>query len=124
MEFDEERINTQEEKVKELEAKIKHEEEETEKLSQLYKFDSYRSSIDDLVRSSVTCCQKISLYQSADSIDNREEKIIDNMVLIEDDIQFLESCISRYDGWNMPKHVKYLQRAIDRIMEAKYVWEK
>jgi hypothetical protein len=113
-------IDSKEKSLKKLEEKIEVHEKETERLGQLEEFFRFSSTIDDLVHASVTLCQKISLYQSSDNIDNKEEKIIDNICVIESDILFLESKIKQLEEWkNRPKEIKYLQEAIERIMEAK-----
>jgi hypothetical protein len=76
------------------------------------------STIDDVEISSMTCCQKISLYQTSE-VEGREEKIIEATIDLGECIMNLEKMHLSSERSNNLKFVRYIDGCLDRIMDAK-----
>jgi len=117
MVFDEDEYQTIEKRNKVLEQEIKDSEESLT-------YNNACSLIDDITRNCVISCQTINLCQNSENLINKDEKIIDEKMNLSRGEMILDDCLK--DSKRRKHHLKlirYIENSIDRIMEAKHVWQ-
>jgi|TARA_R110002096_G_scaffold426802_1_gene637029 hypothetical protein len=104
----------------ELEEKIKEEQKEIAVLEEELKYMDATDCFDESTEVAISCCQRISLSQNTNSMSTQE--VIENKVLIDSILRFCEREQEKQIRHNRHYLVRYIQKKIDSIMEAKHVW--
>ena len=104
----------------ELEERIKEEEKEIASLEEEMLYGDLINTYDDGDDIAISCCQRISLSQNTNSMTTQQ--IIEDKVVIDSIIRICEVDIEKHIKHNRHYLVRYIQKKVDSIMEAKHVW--
>lgn len=84
--------------------------------------DNKYGSFETIGHGAIICCQEINLYQNSDVLD-KEEKIIGLRSEIFDREETLSHFRKKLETDNDSLGVKIIDETLDRIMDAKHVWQ-
>ena len=103
-----------------LERGIKEEEAELQRLEEELKYGEIANSYEITSDIAISCCQRISLSKNTEAM--TIQQVIEDKILIDSIIRGYENDIEKHGRHNRHWLVKFLQKKIDSIMEAKHVW--
>ena len=82
--------------------------------------ENAEEAYDEGAEFAISCCQRISMSVNTGSMSTQE--IINDKVLIDSVIRKFEGDIEMHNDRNRHWLVRYVQKQVDSIMEAKHVW--
>ena len=101
-------------------ANIENAEKELEILQNDLKYQEISQIYDEGTDIAISCCQRISMSQNTGTMSTQQ--IIEDKVLIDSIIRRFENDIEKHYDRNRHWLVRYVQKQVDSIMEAKHVW--
>ena len=101
-------------------ANIENAEKELEILQNDLKYQEISQIYDEGTDIAISCCQRVSMSGNTGTMSTQQ--IIEDKVLIDSIIRRFENDIEKHSGKNRHWLVRYVQKQVDSIMEAKHVW--
>jgi hypothetical protein len=102
---------------KKLEDGMTQEQKEITVLEEELKYMDTTDCFDESTEIAISCCQRISLSENSGAMSPQE--VIEEKVLIDRILRWLERDLEKHNRHNRHYLVRYIQKKIDSIMEAK-----
>ena len=106
--------------LEKAEANIEEAEKELEILQEKLKYEEISQIYDEGTDIAISCCQRISMSDNTGTMSTQQ--VIEDKVLIDSIIRQFENDIEKHSDRNRHWLVRYVQKQVDSIMEAKHVW--